>query len=249
LRTSDQLESWLWRHLRGHLLVALDRPLFRPQYQRALDDLARQSLREALAPYAHIDPIPRRIWRLFLSQRLRRETSLSMVKFGSAVEPRLPYLDNDLVDYLLTLPPERMLDDSLQSHILRKRRPAFLDIVNANTGTRLGAGRLATSISRIRTRIFAKLGLPGYQPYERLGLWLRQELAPLVKDVLLAPETADRGIFDPDTVRIVIEDHLARRKNHTFLLMAMMIFELGARHLNTEPQRKSNPVQPLASIA
>ncbi len=25
--------------------------------------------------------------------------------------------------------------------------------------------------------IFAKLGVPGYQPYERTGLWLRRELS------------------------------------------------------------------------
>ena len=232
IRTESQLEVWLTGRLRAHMLQSVDRPLFRPQYQESLGELAHQSLREALAPYAHIDPVPQRIWHLFLAQRLRRETALSMVKFGSAVEPRLPYLDNDLVDYLLELPPEKKLDDTFQTHILRKHRPEFIKIVNANTGTRLGAGRLATRITMFRNRVFAKIGLPGYQPYERLGLWLRRELAPLVKEVLLDQQSFDRGVFEPDGVRSVVDDHLQRKRNHTYLIMALMIFELGQRQLN-----------------
>jgi hypothetical protein len=172
-----------------------------------------------------------------------------MVKFGSAVEPRLPYLDNDLVDCLLSMPADRKLDDTLQSHILHKRRPEFLDIVNVNTGTPLGASRLASRISMFRNRVLAKIGFPGYQPYERLGLWLRRELAPLVNDILLDAETSDRGVFEPDGVRAVIEDHFHRRRNHTFLLMALMIFELGMRRPGAGPSRRSTPPHPVASLA
>ena len=49
--------------------------------------------------------------------------------------------------------------------------------------------------------MFAKLGLRGYQPYERLGLWLRRELRPLVEGLLLSPECLDRGVLTPDAVR------------------------------------------------
>jgi len=245
LRTAQQLEDWLWRNLRAHMLQSVARPLFRPAYQKNLDDLARQSLREALAPYHGIDPVPQRIWHLFVAQRLRRETALSMVKFGSAVEPRLPYLDNDLVDYLLAAPMDQKLGDPIQTHILRKRRPVFLDIVNANTGTRLGAGRIATRASMLRKRVLAKLGVPGYQPYERLGLWLRRELAPLVNEILLSPECSDHGVFEPDAVRAVIADHGNRRRNHTYLLMAMMVFELGQRRFS---QARTGSIEPGPTI-
>ena len=74
---------------------------------------------------------------------------------------------------------------------------------------------------------FAKLGVRGYQPYERLGLWLRRELRPFVERVLLSPECLERGIFDPNTVRAVVDNHLNNRRNHTSLLLALLIFELG----------------------
>ena len=168
---------------------------------------------------------------MFLQQRLRRETTLSLAKFGSVVEPRIPYLDNDLIEILLRTPVDLKVSEKIQAHILRKRRPAFLQIANANTGTRVGVGRTARRISSFKLRVLAKLGVPGYQPYERLGLWLRRELADLVQSILISDACLDRGIFEPDGVRRVVDDHLANRRNHTFLIMALMIFELGQRRL------------------
>jgi hypothetical protein len=46
---------------------------------------------------------------------------------------------------------------------------------------------------------------------------------------LLNDRCLERGIFDPDMVRTVVENHRAVKHNHTFLIMAMMIFEVGQR--------------------
>jgi len=193
--------------------------------------LSLASLREALAPAAGVDPPLQRIWHLFVTQRLRRETTLSLAKFGSMVEVRVPYLDNELVRLLLSTPPQLKLGETIQTHILRRRQPEFLDVVNSNTGARIGASRLVRKFHTLKMRVLAKLGVKGYQPYERLGLWLRQELAPMVESILLAEECLDRGVFQPDTVRTVIRQHQSRQRNHTYLLMAMMIYELGQREL------------------
>src|SRR5204863_9327904 len=144
-------------------------------------------------------------------------------------ETRLPYLDNDLVDELFAAPPELKLGDAIQAHILRRRRPDFLGVVNVNTGTVVGAGRVRRAVCNFRRRVLAKLGVKGYQPYERLGLWLRRELRPLVMRLLLSDRCLGRGVFDADTLRAVVDDHLHRRKNHTYLLLALMIFETGQR--------------------
>jgi len=229
IRDDAGLEDWLFRHLRAYMLQATGAPLFNGRIQQEIDALARDSLRSCLRESAGIAPPLQRIWHTFISQRLRRETAMSLVKFGSLVEVRLPYLDNDLVDLLLAIPPELKLSDQIQSHILARRRPEFLNVINVNTGTRLRAGRLARWLGTTRMRVLAKLGVRGYQPYERLGLWLRRELKPLVKDLLLADRSLSRGIFNTETVQAVIHDHWAGRRNHTFLLMALMIFELGQR--------------------
>jgi len=229
LRDEAALESWLFGRLRNHMVEDVEGPLLAKAYQGEMDGLARDSLRSALRGSRGIEPPVHRVWHLFLTQRVRRETALSMVKFGSLLETRLPYLDNDLMDVLWSAPPELKMGDRIQAHILRRRMPAFLDVVNANTGTRLGAGRLARLIAKLKLKVFAKLGFSGYQPYERLGRWLREELRPLVERLLLSPRCLERGIFNPPTVKAIVQGHWSGRKNHTYLILAMMIFEMGQR--------------------
>ncbi len=222
------LEAWLYQHLCAIVSTGGAGPLFARQHQ-GTDALARESLRDCLKESAHLQPPLGRIAHLFLTQRLRRETALSMVEFGSLVETRLPFLDNDLIDVLFSAPPELKIGDKIQSHILRRRKPDFLGVINANTGAPLGAGPLRNLTAKIKVKVLAKLGVRGYQPYERLGRWLREDLRPLVNSLLLSERCLDRGVFDPQTVRAVVDRHLTGRSNHTFLLMAMMIFELGQR--------------------
>jgi asparagine synthase (glutamine-hydrolysing) len=229
IRDETELEAWLFRHLQAYMLQQLDGPLFAPEYQPEIESQARESLRSCLEESAGIEPPLQRVWHLFLMQRLRRETALSLVKFNSVVEVRLPYLDNDLVELLLAAPPELKLGDQIQSRILRRHRPEFLNVVNSNTGTRLGAGPWRRRLATARMRLLGKLGVRGYQPYERLGRWLRQELRGLVQRVLLVDRCLGRGIFDPQAIRRVASEHWNGRRNHTFLLMALMIFELGQR--------------------
>ncbi|MGE3539942.1 MAG: asparagine synthetase B [Candidatus Tectimicrobiota bacterium] len=231
LRTETELEDWLFRHLQAYMLEGTHGALLAPQHHCDMSALARDSLRDSLRASQGITSPVQRIAHLFITQRLRRETALSLMIFGSLMQNRLPYLDNELIDILMVTPPELKLDDRIQAHILRKRCPAFLNIINANTGARVGAGPLVCQLTTLRMRILAKLGVRGYQPYERLGLWLRRELRPLVCDTLLSERCLDRGVFHPDTVRSVVNGHLNHGQNHTFLLMALMIFEVGQQEL------------------
>ena len=91
-------------------------------------------------------------------------------------------------------------------------------------------------------RVLAKLGVKGYQPYERLGLWLRRELRPLVTRILLGDCCLQRGLFRPDAVRLIVNQHFQNQRNHTFLLMAMMIYELG-QQMFADGQVHESPVE------
>ncbi len=240
LRDEAGLFGWLWPRLQSFMLAGVGSRLFAPAHRGEIEGLARGSLRTALADTAGTDPAPHRIWQLFLAQRSRRETALSLAEFDSVVETRLPYLDNELIDELFAAPPELKLGDAIQAEILRRRRPELLDVVNVNTGTRVGASRLAKFAAKARLKVFAKLGVKGYQPYERLGLWLRRELRPLVERLLLSDRSLGRGVFDPNAVRAVVADHMAQRQNHTYLLLALMIFEVGRQEF---ADRAAAPVE------
>jgi asparagine synthase (glutamine-hydrolysing) len=225
IRDETDLKAWLFQHLQAYMLEGTGSSLFAPAYRQHIEGLAKESLEGCLSESAETSPALHRIWHLFISQRLRRETAMSLVEFGSFVETRIPFLDNELVGALLTAPPEMKLGETIQSHLLRHSMPALLHVINVNTGTRLEAGQVARAFGRARLKVLAKLRFKGYQPYERLGLWLRRELRPLVQKLLLSEPCLERGIFDPDAVKAVVENHSAGLRNHTYLILALMIFE------------------------
>lgn len=248
LRTEAALEEWLWRRLKAYIQDGVDGPLFASREFNSLQ-VARDSLREALADTPQGEPPAQRVAHLFLDQRVRRETMLSMMKFRSVAEPRLPYLDRLLVERLLATPVEWRLGDELQTYILQKRQPRFCKVANTNTGAVLGAGRIRKAYTGLKSRVLGKLGVRGYQPYERLGLWLRRDLAGLVKTTLLSEACLERGIFHPDTMRTVVQRHLSGQRNHTYLIMAMMIFEVGHRCLLDDQSSDDAPGRQLLSAA
>ena len=225
------LRAWLEAHLTNYMIGAVDGPLFTDALGVDARDVARDALSRALEPLSAVSPPLQRLWPLFVRERLRRETALSLHMFRNFVEVRVPYLDEDLVDLLYALPADQKIDDTLQSHILARHQPAFLRVVNTNTGAAMGASPLVERAAYLRMKVFAKLGVPGYQPYERLGLWLAADLKPLVHNLLLSDRFHDRGIFRPDQVKRIVAQHESRERNHTFLIMAMMILELGSQEL------------------
>jgi asparagine synthase (glutamine-hydrolysing) len=228
IQDEHHLEEWLYQHLRAFVSAPDAGPLFAKTHS-GMEALARESLAACFPESAAIEPLANRVWHLFLTQRLRRETALSMVEFGSLVETRLPFLDNDLIDVLFKVGPEIKLGERIQAHILRRHLPAFLKVVNVNTGAPVGAGPLRRLAAKAKVKVLARLGVRGYQPYERLGRWLREELRPFVSCLLLSERCLDRGVLDAGTIRAVVDGHLSGKRNYTFLLMAMLIFELGQR--------------------
>ena len=62
-----------------------------------------------------------------------------------------------------------------------------------------------------------------------IGAWFKQELAPLVAD-LLSPDTVrHRGLLDPEAVSRTIAEHEAQRADRTDHLLALVNLEIWAR--------------------
>jgi hypothetical protein len=209
------------------MIGSVDESQFVGPFAGRLRELARNALEQQVAAWDHIEPVPQRIWRLFVAERLRRETAMSLHMFRNFVEVRVPFLDSGLVSALLAAPAHLKIRDQVQTFMLQRHRPAFLDVVNANTGAAMGASMLQTRLASLRMKVYAKLGVAGYQPYERLGLWLARDLKPMVHRLLLADRFLAQGPFAPEAVARIVAQHEARTHNHTFLLMAMLILEIA----------------------
>jgi len=62
-----------------------------------------------------------------------------------------------------------------------------------------------------------------------LTRWFTGPLAPLVRGVLLAPRSLDRGYFNADVLRRVIDGHLQRRADREQAIWVLLALEIWHR--------------------
>ncbi|MBQ4144739.1 MAG: hypothetical protein IJD43_14825 [Thermoguttaceae bacterium] len=220
---------WAFQHLQAYMLDGVNSDLLLGIPRSECTRIARDSLYRAIDETG--EEREGAIWHLYLAQRVFREIPLSMRKFDSHVNVRLPFLSRGIADAILRLPTKYRMGETIQHQILKRWRPDFLKVRNVNTGTFIGAWPIVQKAAHLHQRILAKLNVPGTQPYEKMGLWLRSDLKPLVRRLLLEDGgLSGRGIIHPDTIREVVRAH-NEGKNHTYLILALLIMEKQIRFL------------------
>lgn len=129
---------------------------------------------------------------------------VDIASMAHSLEVRQPMLDHRLVEFAAQLPLKLKHRGRVGKRILRK---AFGPMLPRNIWNRKKMG----------------FGVP-------LDHWFRGKLKPLLMDTLLSEQSASRGLFRPEAVRQLIDEHLQRRTNHASRLWALLFLELWQRH-------------------
>src|SRR5215813_3188703 len=116
-----------------------------------------------------------------------------------SVEGRVPLLDNELVDFVTSLPPEMKFDGRQTKIVLR----------NALRGI------LSDEVIDRRKQ--------GFTPPE--ATWMRTSSRAWIESVLLSNRSLERGLFERRTVERIIADHMNGDANHRFLLWSLLCIE------------------------
>ncbi len=127
------------------------------------------------------------------------------MSMATSLEARVPLLDHRVVEFGLNLPPHLKLHGNETKVILR----------------RIMADRLPKAVLEKPKEGFS---IP-------LKHWLRNDLRPLLSDLLSPGVVRNRGYFDPNTVSRWIGEHMTREANHSHRLWALMVFELWHRQV------------------
>jgi asparagine synthase (glutamine-hydrolysing) len=116
-----------------------------------------------------------------------------------SLEGRSPLLDPEVMEFAAALPASDKLSRLRKKWILRR---AYRDVIPADilSGAKQG------------------FAIP-------LGDWLRGDLKQYAHDVLLDRAALDRGFFDPDEVRRVLDAHAAGRGDYSLQIWALLMFE------------------------
>ncbi len=117
-----------------------------------------------------------------------------------ALEMRAPFLSHDVVEFLLSLPPEMKFRDGQGKYLLRK----------------LMHGRLPDEIIHRRKQGFAA----------PVGGWMQNELRSLVIDVLSETNVKKSGLFRTHEVSRLVKEHLTGTHNHSKKLWTLLVFQM-----------------------
>jgi len=127
------------------------------------------------------------------------------MSMATSLEVRVPMLDHEFVEFAASLPIEWKFHSGAGKYILKK------------LAERLG---IPSQVLHRRKQGFQ---LP-------LVDWMRNELKEQFLRVLLEPRTLQRGYFQPDGVRALVDEHVSRRRNRSGILWRMLILELWHRN-------------------
>ena len=101
ITTRDQVREWLFKHLQSYMLDGVEGDLFLNEYSSAMASAPKEAFDRSFDQIPELDDPRQAIWHSFVNDRLRRETTLSLGKFASICDVRVPLLDAELVDLLL----------------------------------------------------------------------------------------------------------------------------------------------------
>jgi asparagine synthase (glutamine-hydrolysing) len=208
--------------------------LFTEAFQKEVGDALFQTYRDGM-DRAGVSQLANQRLYFDLTQRVPRMTIKGVEAARSQAIVRLPFCDNDLLDFVLTVPPGFLFERYLVKEAIIRNYPQLAQIPVA------GYGRPLTSCARdiliqskhLLSWHLKNLGLGWMNgsrrhPYKDYDNWFRNGLRKWVEDVVLSPSALERGYFRPDYVRQLVAEHMAGT-NHSVRLGGLVTLELWHR--------------------
>jgi len=131
-------------------------------------------------------------------------TKVDRMSMAHSIEARVPLLDNAVIDFASSLPAALKIRDGRRKHVLKEVAARFLP-------------------GELIDRRKQGFGVP-------LDAWFRGTLRELFADTLLSARSLQRGYFQPAFVRGLIHEHVSARRDHTFRLWQLVVFERWLQH-------------------
>ena len=201
-----------------------------------LSGLSRESLKREINRQKSSDY-------LFLNNRIRKFILYGLLPDLTKIENRMPFFDNDFIDFVYGLPNELRFNHYIFNKMLLKFFPkTCLSIPWQGTGLTIGTGKLIKKMYRYYrggkykiNELIKWAGLPApfndNRDYVDYDNWMRvnRELYNYISDVLLKGRILDRGYFNQDSIKNIIDRHMQRKENNSQIIGLLLTFELFNR--------------------
>ncbi|MGA9532819.1 MAG: asparagine synthase-related protein [Anaerolineales bacterium] len=170
-----------------------------------------------------------------LTQRVPRMTLNGVLMARQRTIVRLPFADNDLVDFGLQIPPGMLLNRRLFADAFVAADPEMAQIPFTPSGEPLVACARKLVIDgqklvrwHLSNRGLGRLAGEGIRPYKDYDGWFRGPLRPWIEELVLSRSFEARGYLRSEVVRRLFDEHMAGA-NHAVRLSAILTLELWHR--------------------
>src|ERR1044071_3991350 len=125
---------------------------------------------------------------------------MDIASMSVSLEARSPFLDHHLMEFAASLPEKISFGGLPTKYILKKVLKRLVPHENL-------------------TRRKMGFGVP-------IGSWFRGSMQPLLRETVLSDRALKRGLFKPDAVRALVEQHVSQRVDHSHRLWSLLMLEL-----------------------
>jgi asparagine synthase (glutamine-hydrolysing) len=204
--------------------------LFQPSVQRALSghstfDVFRGVFASHALPLETTDDyVNHSLYfeaKTFLHGLLVVEDKISM---AHGLESRVPFLDDQLVDFAMRVPVRYKVEESLLRDAIDEDDVTKRAIWRSSSE---GKTVLRKAMSRLIPREIIDRKKQGFSgPYDS---WYRGESLDYIRKLLTSPGSRYREYIDPGFVAGVIDEHTSAKRNHRLLIWSLLCFEVWLR--------------------
>jgi asparagine synthase (glutamine-hydrolysing) len=117
-----------------------------------------------------------------------------------SLEARSPFLDHHVIEFAASLPEKFKLRGLTTKYLLKKVLRKLLPSENLDR-RKMG------------------FGVP-------IGHWFRGKMQPFLREVVLSEKALNRGLFKPETVRLLVDQHTEGRRDYSHQLWTLLMLEL-----------------------
>jgi asparagine synthase (glutamine-hydrolysing) len=157
----------------------------------------------------------------FLAGLLIVGDKLSM---AHGLEERVPFLDNDLVDFAQRIPIKYKLADMEKIKRMDENETKKLRRYQTYED---GKNVLRNAMSSLLPEEVVRRRKQGFSAPDES--WYRGEAVEFVKAILVNKRAAYRDFINPHFVGKIIDEHVSKKKNHRLLLWSFLCFEYWCR--------------------
>ena len=135
-------------------------------------------------------------------------TKVDRMSMAASLEARVPLLDHKLIDFVMQIPPELKLKGFETKYIFKKAMEGIVP-------------------REILYREKQGFGMP-------INEWINSNLRERIHSELLEKRTLERGYFEEKYIKMLLDEHSANRRDHSYPIWVLWMAELWHRQFVDE---------------